>query len=81
MVFSQSEIANKEVYLFDLLDNPNRDYMKHLKCLCLLRPTKQNILNLTRELKNPKYGQYYLCKFEFLNFKCYKGYDFLYLTF
>ena len=34
--------------------------MKHLKCLCLLRPTKQNINNLISELKNPKYGQYYL---------------------
>ncbi|CAF0774174.1 unnamed protein product [Brachionus calyciflorus] len=60
VAFSQSEIANKEVYLFDLLENSNRDYMKHLKCICFLRPTKQNFLNLTRELKNPKYGQYYI---------------------
>jgi vacuolar protein sorting-associated protein 45 len=34
--------------------------MKHLKCLCLIRPTKQNVMNLIRELKNPKYGTYYL---------------------
>lgn len=60
VAYSQSEIASKEVYLFDLLENPNRDFIKHLKCLCLIRPTKQNILNLIRELKNPKYGQYYL---------------------
>lgn len=60
VAYSQSEIASKEVYLFDLLENPNRDYMKHLKCLCMIRPTKQNIQNLIRELKNPKYGQYYL---------------------
>lgn len=26
----------------------------------MIRPTKQNIQNLIRELKNPKYGQYYL---------------------
>lgn len=60
MAYSQSEIASKEVYLFDLLENPNRDFMKHLKCLCFIRPTKQNISNLIRELKNPKYNQYYL---------------------
>ena len=61
MAFSQSEIAAREVYLFDLLENQGRDFMKHLKCLCLIRPTKQNIENLKRELKNPKYGQYYIC--------------------
>lgn len=60
VAFSQSEIASKEVYLFDVLENPNRDYMKHMKCLCFLRPTKENISNLIKELKNPKYGQYYL---------------------
>lgn len=60
VAFSQSEIASKEVYLFDLIENSNRDLMKHMKCLCLLRPTRDNISNLIRELKNPKYGQYYL---------------------
>lgn len=60
VAFSQSEIASKEVYLFDLLDNPHRDFMKHMKCLCLVRPTRYNITNLIQELKNPKYGHYYL---------------------
>ncbi len=68
VVYSQSEIASKEVFLFDLLENTNRDYIKHLKCLCFLRPTKKNILDLIRELKNPRYGQYYLCRFFHHNF-------------
>ena len=37
--------------------------MKHLKCLCLLRPTKQNLFNLIQELKQPRYGQYYICEY------------------
>lgn len=60
VAYSQSEIAHLEVFLFDLLENHNREEMMHMKCMVLVRPTKQNIQNLTRELKNPKYGQYYL---------------------
>ena len=62
VAYSQSEIAHLEVFLFDLLENTNREEMMHMKCMVLVRPTRQNIQNLTRELKNPKYGQYYLCK-------------------
>ena len=60
VAYSQSEISTKEVYLFDLLENQNREPMKHLKCLCFVRPTKQNIENLKRELKEPKYVKYFL---------------------
>ena len=59
--FTQSEIAAKEVYLFDLLENMNRESMQNLKCLCFIRPTKQNVQLLVREMKEPKYGQYYIC--------------------
>jgi vacuolar protein sorting-associated protein 45 len=38
----------------------SRETMQHLKCLCFLRPTKQNIQLIIREIKEPKYGQYYL---------------------
>jgi len=63
MVYAQSEILQKEVFLFERLDGGGtREAMKHLKCLCFLRPTRDNIELLARELKSPKYGQYYLCK-------------------
>lgn len=40
MVYTQSEILQKEVYLFERIDSANRESMKHLKAICFLRPTK-----------------------------------------
>lgn len=60
MVYSQSEILQKEVFLFERIDVGGRETMKHLKCVCFLRPTKENIDHLVKELKSPKYGLYYI---------------------
>lgn len=60
MVYTQSEVLQKEVYLFERVDTSGRESMKHLKAICFLRPTKENIEHLCSELKNPKYGVYYL---------------------
>ncbi|XP_078689211.1 vacuolar protein sorting-associated protein 45-like isoform X1 [Branchiostoma floridae x Branchiostoma belcheri] len=60
MVYAQSEILQKEVYLFERLDSQGREIMKHLKCICFLRPTKENVEFLSQELKNPRYGIYYI---------------------
>ncbi|XP_002734962.1 vacuolar protein sorting-associated protein 45-like [Saccoglossus kowalevskii] len=60
MVYAQSEILQKEVYLFERIDSPNRENMKHLKCICLIRPTRENIELLCHELKNPKYSLYFI---------------------
>jgi hypothetical protein len=49
------------VYLFEQLCDPNREVMAHLKAICFLRPTPENLNDLKRELKNPRYGEYYLC--------------------
>lgn len=63
MVYGQSEILQKEVYLFERIDSANQsDGLKHLKCIVFLRPTSQNIALLSRELRYPKYGIYYICK-------------------
>lgn len=103
--FAQSDLMQKEVYLFERLDstalrysvnlqNFRTDYqrfqiinwkatvsnnqnvlydvtynqccsepIKHLKCIAFLRPTPENLRLLTDELRFPKYGQYYICKF------------------
>ncbi|XP_073989668.1 vacuolar protein sorting 45 isoform X2 [Rhodnius prolixus] len=61
MVYSQSEILQKEVYLFERLDSPSStEPMKHLKCIVFIRPTKDNIGLLCNELRNPRYGMYYI---------------------
>ncbi|XP_050301374.1 vacuolar protein sorting-associated protein 45 [Anthonomus grandis grandis] len=63
MVYSQSEIQQKEVFLLERIDSPNyanSSGLRYLKCLCFLRPTQENIQALCTELQNPKYGAYYI---------------------
>ncbi|CAH0595263.1 unnamed protein product [Chrysodeixis includens] len=61
MVFSQSEILQKEVYLFERIDSHSKwDNMKHMKCIVFIRPTPENISLLLRELRYPKYGVYFI---------------------
>uniref|UniRef100_A0A8B9GBG1 Vacuolar protein sorting 45 homolog n=1 Tax=Amazona collaria TaxID=241587 RepID=A0A8B9GBG1_9PSIT len=60
MVYTQSEILQKEVYLFERLDSANREPMKHLKAICFLRPTKENVELLIQELRRPKYSIYFI---------------------
>lgn len=43
MVYTQSEVLQKEVYLFERVDTSGRESMKHLKAICFLRPTKVSL--------------------------------------
>ncbi|KAG7500643.1 vacuolar protein sorting-associated protein 45 [Solea senegalensis] len=60
VVYTHSEILQKEVYLFERMDSQNRDSMKHLKAICFLRPTKENVEHLIQELRRPKYSVYFI---------------------
>jgi vacuolar protein sorting-associated protein 45 len=57
---TQSSLLNHEVYLMDRLDNPAREKMRHLRCLCLVRPSPDSVQLLIDELREPKYGEYHL---------------------
>jgi hypothetical protein len=57
---TQSTLLNHEVYLMDRLDNTNREKMRHLRCLCFVRPHPDSIGLLIDELREPKYGEYHL---------------------
>lgn len=57
---TQSALLNNEVYLIDRLDNAGRERMRHLRCLCLVRPSPETIQLLIDELRDPKYGEYHL---------------------
>ncbi|KAJ4304422.1 vacuolar protein sorting-associated protein 45 [Collariella sp. IMI 366227] len=57
---TQSSLLNHEVYLMDRLDNANREKMRHLRCLCFVRPHPDSIGLLIDELRDPKYGEYHL---------------------
>ncbi|KAJ8660388.1 hypothetical protein O0I10_003845 [Lichtheimia ornata] len=60
LVATQSNLLTKECYLIDRIDNRNREKMKHLKCICFLRPTPETLRYLIDELREPAYGDYYL---------------------
>ncbi|KAF2012476.1 vacuolar protein sorting-associated protein 45 [Aaosphaeria arxii CBS 175.79] len=55
---TQSALLTHEVYLTDRLDNQQREKMRHLRCLCFIRPSPDSIQNLIEELREPKYGEY-----------------------
>nr|SVE88547.1 EOG090X03QA [Daphnia sinensis]SVE89172.1 EOG090X03QA [Daphnia sinensis]SVE91048.1 EOG090X03QA [Daphnia sinensis]SVE91673.1 EOG090X03QA [Daphnia sinensis] len=61
VAYAQSEILQKEVYLFEQIDKSgNGPIMKHLKCVVFLRPSQENVQLLASELKSPRYGVYYI---------------------
>ncbi|KAI4141732.1 MAG: hypothetical protein L6R39_005198 [Caloplaca ligustica] len=57
---TQSALLSHEVYLIDRLDNASRERMRHLRCLCFLRPSPDSIQNLIEEFRDPRYGEYYV---------------------
>lgn len=64
MAFAQSEMLQKEVFLFERLDSVrSNEKLKYLKCIVFIRPTKDNIFMLQQELQSPKFGSYYICKY------------------
>ncbi|KAH8114481.1 Sec1 family-domain-containing protein [Phellopilus nigrolimitatus] len=57
---TQSTLLSQQVYLTDKIDNPKRERMPHLKCVCFLRAVEDSLGALEAELREPKYGEYYL---------------------
>ena len=57
---TQSTLLSHEVYLIDRIDNHGREKMRHLRCLCLVRPSPESVQFLIDELRDPKYGEYHL---------------------
>lgn len=60
MVYSQSDILQHEVFLVERIDAEHSDKMRHMNAICFLRPTNQNFLLLSKELKTPKYNEYHI---------------------
>lgn len=76
---TQSNLLAKEVYITDRIDNPSRsvgsssssyppnskgvERLPHLKCICLLRPTDESIEACAREIREGRYGGYWLCRY------------------
>lgn len=59
---TQSTLLSHQVYLTDKIDNKKRDGMPHMKCVCFLQTSEESLEALEAELREPKYGEYYLCQ-------------------
>ncbi|KAJ7600844.1 Sec1-like protein [Mycena floridula] len=57
---TQSTLLSHQVYLTDRIDNKKRDRMPHMKCVCFLQSSEDSLEALQAELREPKYGEYYL---------------------
>lgn len=62
VVYSQSELLKKEVFLVELVDSisMSKESMSHLKAVYFLRPTAENIQHMRRQLAKPRFGEYHL---------------------
>lgn len=60
MCATQSELLHNEIFLIDTLENENRDPERHLRCIVYVKPTNDSIEFLSRELRDPKYGDYHI---------------------
>ncbi|KAK4340913.1 hypothetical protein RND71_039414 [Anisodus tanguticus] len=62
VVYSQSELLKKEVFLVELVDSisMSKESMSHLKAVYFLRPTSENIKHMRRQLAKPRFGEYHL---------------------
>ncbi|GAB4861158.1 vacuolar protein sorting-associated protein 45 [Ancistrocladus abbreviatus] len=62
VVYSQSELLQKEVFLVELVDSisMSKEPMSHLKAVYFIRPMAENIQRLRRQLASPRFGEYHL---------------------
>lgn len=58
--YTKSEMLLREVFLFEQIDTifESIERLNHVKCIVILRPTKDNIERLCRELGRPHYRTY-----------------------
>jgi vacuolar protein sorting-associated protein 45 len=61
MVYSQTDVLEKEVYLIEPLGSSRgHEAMHHLKAAVFVQPTRENINALRRELADARYGEYHV---------------------
>uniref|UniRef100_A0A6G1S9L0 Vacuolar protein sorting-associated protein 45 n=1 Tax=Aceria tosichella TaxID=561515 RepID=A0A6G1S9L0_9ACAR len=58
--YTKSEMLLREVYLFEYIDTifESTERLNHVKCIVILRPTRENIERLCFELGRPHYRTY-----------------------
>lgn len=59
MVYSQTQVLEKEVYLIEVLGKPHVS-MPHLKAAVFIQPTESNLSLLLTEIRDPKFSEYHI---------------------
>jgi len=59
MVYSQTQIIEKEVYLVQNLTKEG-ELMHHMKAAVFVQPTESNIRQLVKEVKAPRFSEYHI---------------------
>ena len=62
MVYSRTQILQKEVFFIETIDNLPKEKLLHLKGIFFLRNTSQNLDLVCQSLREPVFSSYYLCK-------------------
>ncbi|EAR92468.1 vacuolar protein sorting-associated protein (macronuclear) [Tetrahymena thermophila SB210] len=60
LIFSQSKILKKDVYLIERIEMPSDGKMQHLKAIYFIRPTEENLKLLQKEIEKPRFAEYYI---------------------
>jgi len=60
--FTQTELLQMEVFLVEKLRPSQAKKMQHLKALCFVRPTEENVTLVVEYMKRQTFGGYYICK-------------------
>lgn len=60
MNYSRSNLLEKNVYFFDVIDRKGTEKLKHLSAIFFVRNTPDNYTKIKEELANPLFSKYYL---------------------
>ncbi|GMH43449.1 hypothetical protein BSKO_11371 [Bryopsis sp. KO-2023] len=59
-VYTQTELGTRNVFCTERIDSTESREHKELKAVCFLRPTRENVTNMKRELRKPRFQSYHL---------------------
>ncbi|MCJ1260254.1 vacuolar protein sorting-associated protein 45 [Lobaria immixta] len=59
-VYGMENLEGLKLNIISRLDNAAREKMRHLRCICFVRPSAESIQYLIDEFRDPKYGEYFI---------------------
>ena len=63
LVYSRTQILQKEVFFIDVIDKIPAEKLMHLKAIFFVRCNDENTQKICNQLQDPTFAQYNLCKY------------------